>query len=302
MRPVDLEFDPTRNHGVLLASCGYERRSSYLCRLDIQADAKFATKYRATGNERELENLDLYSERRWNLLPTIEAIDAAFSAASDSATGQLTVDISSMPRKVLAMIVQRFQAVQNDSIDLHFTYCPGKFEHSLRAAEKDVPLTAAPVSEYFTGALRPTSLPIGLIIGLGLEHHRAVGIVELLEPACSWVFASDGADHRYGPATTEVHKELLASFNPDAFLNYNLHSLEATYYELESLVFAARSDFRMILAPSGPKLFALACLLVAAPRHSDRPAVWRVGSAESALPADVEELGGVVFARLSNAR
>ncbi|WP_146080641.1 MULTISPECIES: hypothetical protein [unclassified Pseudoclavibacter] len=80
---------------------------------------------------------------------------------------------------------------------------------------------------------------------------------------------------------------------------YDIRSLANLYNSLESLIFSAAVDYRMLIAPSGPKIFSLAAMLVGLPRDSRRPALWRVGSTSTQEhESDVVEAGDLVAARV----
>jgi hypothetical protein len=241
--------------------------------------------------------LDLYSSEEWKKAPVVEAFETVESLVSGGVK-TLAVDISSMPRKTLALFVEMLSSKVGQDLEVDFLYCPGNFDESSKAANVVVPMTAEPVSEFFSGALRPPSVPIGLIVGLGLERHRAAGIVELLEPARTWFFAAAEGDERFIKAAEAVNQQLLRVASQGDVFHYDIRSLAQTYAAVESLCFSSGLDYRLIMAPSGPKLFSLACLLVASDRGYARPAVWRVGSAGFTHSVDVCESGEVSASRV----
>ncbi|MEV7135735.1 hypothetical protein AB0N24_22980 [Arthrobacter sp. NPDC093128] len=185
-----------------------------------------------------------------------------------------------------------------DDVQVQFVYCPAQFDSSSEAAARVGTLSAGPVSDYFVGELRAPSVPVGLIVGLGLEPHRALGLVELVEPSRTWAFVSESIDHRFSEAASALHSNLLASPDAPTLLHYDVRSLAQTFGALESLNFAVGLKYRLLIAPSGPKIFSLACMLVGAPRVNGRPAIWRVGNANPATPSDVTEAGDVVAANV----
>lgn len=286
------------SHSILIASCGYERRSSYICRLRIHGPQMFALDYGGSGSSYDANRAHyqaagwkVIAEDRWH--EVLSALDLACKNGV-----RVLVDISSMPRRVLASIVECI-VLSGARLDVTFVYAPGRFEQSFEAAQRSEVLAAEPISRFFSGELRPTSVPIGLVIGLGLEAHRALGVMELLEPASTWIFTTYTADRRYRQAAEEVHRKLLSTFDQDGLFEYDLRSISETYSTLDSLSFGAGLRYRLILAPSGPKVFTLACLLVGSRREPARPAVWRVGNADQSQAADVEEVGDVVAALVS---
>lgn len=293
MRPQDNIFDRSQLFDVVIATCGYERRSSYLCRLGILGRSRFSIVYPGTHGGSFDSNKAIYEASEW-ILDDLEAVlRGAMNATAAIESPVMAIDISSMPRRTLGRIVEWLTMELASDAIIHFLYCPGDFTSSIQAAEREGPLSAAPLSEFYAGQLRPPSIPIGLIIGLGLEPDRALGIIEFLEPARIWLFASRSDDERFAAAAASLHRSLLESNNFDGLFYYDIRSLSETYSAVESLCFSLGLDYRLLLAPSGPKLFSLACLLVGAERSDSRPAVWRVGNRNLMMPVDVVEAGDV---------
>ena len=296
MRPVDVPFDRSKVFDLVISSCGYEHRSSYLCRLGVLASHKMAVVYDTPAGPGTRRNRDLYQGGGWSIIKPEQLPALGSQILDDCVRPSICIDISSMPRRTMALVVQWLWNLPHENADVQFVYCPGQFLGSLEAAAKIEALSAGPVSDYFRGELRAPSVPLGLIVGLGLEPYRALGLVELVEPSRTWAFVSESIDQRFSEAASAIHETFLTSPNAPTLLRYDIRSLSQTYGALESLSFAVGLKYRLLMAPSGPKLFSLACLLVAAPRVHSRPAVWRVGSASETEPVDVVESGEVVAA------
>lgn len=256
----------------------------------------FALDYGGEGGS-YASNVALYNSAGWQVLRE-ESWSQVFNAVAEASPSlRILIDISSMPRAVLASLVEAV-ATPRPSRDVTFVYAPGDFEQSEKAAGRAEVLSAEPISPFFAGELRPTSIPVGLVIGLGLEQYRALGVIELLEPAHTWIFTTYSGDERYREAAEAVHRRLLETFDPGAVFEYDLRSIADTYASLESLTFSTGLRYRLIMAPSGPKVFTLACLLVGSSRDPARPAIWRVGNASPSEPFDVDEVGDLVAARV----
>lgn len=296
MRPVDVSFDRSVEFDLIVASCGYERRSSYLCRLGVDARAKVALEYGGPSDLTTSSNRGIYSAAGWELVGTKELTYHATQLIANCLSPRICIDISSMPRAVLAALVEWLWDLPMEDAQVQFVYCPAQFASSSQAAARVGTLSAGPVSDFFIGELRAPSVPVGLIVGLGLEPHRALGLVELVEPLRTWAFVSESIDHRFSEAASALHADLLASPDAPTLLHYDVRSLAQTYGALESLNFAVGLNYRLLIAPSGPKIFSLACMLVGAPRVNGRPAIWRVGNAIPSAPSDVAEAGDVVAA------
>jgi hypothetical protein len=292
MRPTDLQFDSTAHFDVVVASSGYEDRSTYLCRLGLRGDKNFAILLPG-DDDLNLASRDCYRSAGWEVGYIEQILEACETSLRNSQRPKICIDISSMPRSVVAKIVE-WLWFRSYALSVQFVYCPAAFDDSSVAAGIDSPLTAEPVSDFFRGELRAPSLPIGLVVGLGLEPYRALGIVELLEPSRTWAFLAEGTDDRFEKASESMHSHLVSESGGRLLMRYRMDSLEKTYAALESLTFSTGLKYRLLFAPSGPKLFSLACMLVAAPRGTGRPAVWRVGRDSSTDPRNITAAGEVI--------
>ncbi|MGN7967058.1 hypothetical protein ACTJKK_13365 [Microbacterium sp. 22179] len=154
------------------------------------------------------------------------------------------------------------------------------------------------VDDGVRGDLRPSSVPVGLVAGLGLEPHRIMGLTELLEPDQVWAFIASSDDSRFQHDARSVNQLTLEDPHTSA-VTYEIRSIAETYLALDSLVFAASPQRRLVLAPSGPKMFSLVCMLVAASQPDLRPAVWRVGPASASSATPLEAAGDVVAAEVN---
>lgn len=295
---LDIPFDWRSPYDILVTSCGYETRSSYLLRLGVSAERTFAVVHSETRLGSFESNLTLYQNAGW----ATGSLDAALHLLLDTgARGdgryRVGIDVSSMPRTTLAHLVKWAAGPDASSCDVEFLYCPADFAGSAEAANVDVALTASPISDDFRGSLRPPSVPVGVILGLGLEPYRAVGVLELLEPSRVWAFMSQNSDSRFVQEALRVNRQILRG-TESTLVEYDIRSFASTYASVESLCFGLETEFRLVLAPSGPKIFTVACLLAAAGRTRLRPAVWRVGSLGEARAVDVVEAGEVVAGRV----
>ncbi|MDI6909822.1 hypothetical protein [Nocardioides sp.] len=290
----DLEFSSGRSYDAALVTCGYERRSSFLARSGLDATNKIAIQHAGDPVLRFNENLALLKHEGWSVQDEDTVIDAVGRIVTIGGS-TVAVDISSMPRRFLGRLVEIFAAASRPCT-VDWFYAPAVFDESALAASAIQPLIADPVSEFFLGDLRSPLSPVGLILGLGLEPHRAMGLVEFLEPGRVWSLMGESDEPRFAQRALEINRELV-DLPTTTLLLYPVRSIATTFSALESLVFATRDSYRLVLAPSGPKVFGLACLLVGAMAAQPRPAVWRVGGFGDSTPMDVSEEGIVIGCR-----
>lgn len=294
MRIEDTPFNRAKQVDFELFVCGYENRATYVARLSSGGGERVAIDYEAAGVLSYDANISIMNSIHVARHPepvALAKLDAAIERAAS-----IRVDVSSMRRSTIATIVQRLFEAKATNVE--FTYAPADYMTSSRAALVDVALSAAPVSEFFAGVIRPASVPLGLVIGLGLERHRAIGLFELLEPARTWAFVAQSDDGRFSDAAKQANPQLFEEAGSMPY-RYDIRSITRTFIAVESLLHAASPGNRLVVAPSGPKMFALASML-AAVAQPIRPAIWRVGAQHSLEnPTDVLPTGDVVAARAS---
>jgi hypothetical protein len=297
----DIVFDSSKHYDIAIACCGYEERSSFVCRQGLQGSAKMALDYEDVGLGSADSNRRLYRELKWNLTSIdnawaeIRTLIETFTTSPEQPVS-LCVDISSMKRKTISGIIELLILCKK-KLTVDFIYCPACYDENSKAAEIRETLTAEPMSEFFVGDRRPSDIPLALIMGIGLKKQRVNGLISTLEPADTWLFMAINGDPRYEKEEERLHGNIMLQ-DGVRLCHYDVQSLCSTYYSLESLCFATSIDYRTLLAPSGPKIFTLACLLVSATTGSLRPAVWRIGDSASGARVDVKELGITVSSRV----
>ena len=91
----------------------------------------------------------------------------------------------------------------------------------------------------------------------------------------------------------ENNKNLLSSIKSDNIFYYPLSNLKYAETLLSQLIKDLLDDFRIILAPSGPKPFTLISLLAAF--RFENVDVWRISAGEEELPTNKEASGSFSF-------
>jgi hypothetical protein len=196
--------------------------------------------------------------------------------------GSLIIDISGLTRVWHAGIVAELSAIKSEkAISTTFVYVPGVFSH----APLDAPPTrhVAPLDGF--ASLGLPNVPTALVIGLGHEPDRALGLEALLDPALTAVcVAKNLREPRYYEEVIKSNKELIASAS-DWVFEYPLSDCVGTIHLVDSLCSGLSRDFRVVLVSLGPKLFALECLLLAV--LNPEISVWRASSGYGVTPRDI---------------
>lgn len=291
MRVADVEFVRTEAFDLEVFVCGYESRCSYTAKISQGGDSRrIVLDYDSSDSGSYNENRRWFESAGCHLMSENLVLEEVAGASAQGL--RIRIDVSSMRRLTLAKLIEALGR-EGLAIKVQFVYAPAAYESSSKAAIPIESLSAGPLTPFFSGTVRTTRFPVGLVAGLGLEEHRIVGITELLEPAHLWAFIAHSDDPRFHEAVAVVNGPVISDAQTTQ-VRYDMRSVADTYAAVESLVFAASQSYRVVLAPSGPKIFSLACLLVAYPRSNLRPAVWRVGSQDAGPAIDVAAKGDVV--------
>jgi hypothetical protein len=124
-------------------------------------------------------------------------------------------------------------------------------------------------------SLSVPSKPTALIIGMGNEPARISGLKEYFD-AIPFLFYTDAT---YNPCfSKEIEKnsnEILAETRKENIFQYPIHDLIYTFNLLDNLCNVLLDDYRVILAPCGPKPFSLLSMIVSL-KSDNLIEVWRI--------------------------
>jgi hypothetical protein len=140
-------------------------------------------------------------------------------------------------------------------------------------------------------------LPTAVVLGLGHEPGKALGIAEYIDGRELYAFMTNPAfDMRFTRDVLKMNKQLIEKLAVGHLVEYPLPKMTAMGLLLNSLVEGLSKTHRVILVPLGPKLFSLFCFLFAM-RHPE-VSVWRVSAEEEEILAKRPPVGKVLVCRV----
>ncbi|MGJ8643690.1 MAG: hypothetical protein ACSHX9_09805 [Luteolibacter sp.] len=296
----DLDFD------LLLAASGFEARATFGSEKALET-AVFRRKIalgfpdRITGSRQENDEsfkslgFDLVQGdgNRQEIVRDVLSETLA-SRSANTALFRVLVDYSSMTKTWYAAVLNWVREIDNSelTIEVYFFYSCSNYSAPRAAA----PNSYAGAIKGFS-SLRSPRCPTALIVGLGYQTERAVGLVEYLEPDETHLFYTDPAsDKRFVKAVTKNNSALIENLGEGRVFNYPYSNLRTTSLLLASLALGLARTHRLILAPLGPKPFSLLCLLLAY-EHPDSIDVWRVGSGSQGQPYPRRPSGELIICK-----
>lgn len=281
-----LELASSRYDVVIVAS-GYETRATTLAQRLKDIDARRVVisfqEWRELPqrkiNDAIFEKLgyDPHEATEGSCEAIINILNNVFQEILFKENVRVLVDYSCMTKVWYATIINYFinrnSHIQN--LDLTFSYTPSKY------SDPQPPMPnkyMGPIPGIY--CVSTSNKPTALIMGLGYEMERAQGIVEYLDPKTTYAFYSSPAfDKKFVNVVEKNNALLLSSLGESKVFKHPIGDLKSTDAQLTSLCLNLKNTHRIILAPLGPKPFALLCLLLSA-RYPEID-VWRVSAGDS---------------------
>lgn len=278
---VSVESDD--EYDLFIASCGYESRATAIARnVSSRAKRKLAPGFETN---RELRYEDNQRWFRGNGVETDDVGDARFRAIVDAelrglgsgrACPTFCVDVSCMNRLRLAHVVDAIREAPLATIEVSFFYSIAEFDPP--STELVPTVVIDPVTPQFSGWTLNPDYPPAVVLGLGYETNKALGVVEHLEvDTAAWAFLPVSPITEYLEWVSEANKDLLALTHANGrTIYYDLMDPVSSFHQLSSLVSGLVSSFNPIVVPFGPKMFSILSLLVAT--QFEQVGLWRVSS------------------------
>lgn len=286
VKPLTLN---ARSYDLFVAALGYEERARAAAeQLSSNSVIKYAS---AFGDRKELsyaENAQWMTDHGFVIEEArsdrefAANIDNALAALGEEDVPKICVDISSMTRARIAIVVEALASdLRGRLYVVDFVYSLGRFNPP--PGDRVPNLHVGPVSPAFAGWWSEPERGVAAIVGLGYEQDQALGAIQHVEAADAWAMLPSSREAAYEEAVLEANRTLLDFIPRSRRGTYVVEHPFESFVALESLVEATSRHSNVVIFPFGPKIFCLLSLLVAS-LHSD-VAVWRVsaGGADKAL-------------------
>lgn len=198
-------------------------------------------------------------------------------------------DISCMTRAWVSSIVRAIFDSSLISLEVYFYYSVAQYydkEDGYPANEFVGPMHG------FSSLVLPDK-PVSLIVGLGSDKGRSIGLKEYLDPQEVVAFCPiPGCDFRYDADILKNNDALLKGLDDEDIYNYPLKKPLESFKYLESVLIGTKDRCSVVLCSLGPKIFNLYCLLLSA--HYGDVSVWRVTAGSLHPDKDCAASGEVI--------
>ena len=200
------------------------------------------------------------------------------------------LDITVMSRTRLATILMFL--MENLKKDSTIKICYELAEYTDAPKEISPIRKIGPIIESLSGSLGDIALPSSMIIGLGYEMGKAIGISNYLDTEQQYILIPQALDKRFELLINENNKTLIDSIPNNHIFNYDVCELYKSYLNLRELFVAITEISRPIVVPLGPKILSALCVIISKEMDYTLP-VWRVSSEHNEEPVDRKSSGNM---------
>lgn len=283
-----LSVDPDAEFDLILSVCGYESRARHILEArSVEGRMKVAVGYGSSEILAFDENKDKFEDAGYLVKSVseleyetfIESLVRSVRQGADM-PARVLIDISCFTRLRLAQTIEAL--FESGSFELEVFYSLAAFQPP---ASEDPPNEfLCPVTEYLSGWTGGEDKAVVLVSGLGYEQTMALGIMEHIDPYDLWLFSPVSPIVEYDSAVISSNELLLSTAPVSNILNYPVMQGDVLLAKLLPLVDSLRRDYRCILMPLGPKVFALSCIIVGCIYRD--VSVWRASAGVHCSPVD----------------
>ncbi len=205
---------------------------------------------------------------------------------------RIVIDISCMPREMMAGLLAVVDFCSELSIELVVVYCLAGFTPPSQEAVINEEIE--PVHKRFAGWSSPDTKPTSLILGLGYEPDRAEGASEFFEPSDQWVFVPKSPVLEFFNVVSDNNKDLLREVGGRHVIEYNVLDPALTFAQLEMVVGLLLDKTNPVLLPFGPKIFFFLCLIQCL--YHPQLGVWHFSNKNNYVASHEVEASGDIAA------
>jgi len=268
--------------------CGYEKRSAYLYKLlNVNLLNNFVLAFGANQDKNFIENLNLFKENPNNniIISDGEKDIDIYNSLNDFLKEQkskeeinILIDYSSMTKIWMSAFLKYLVSFNSENIsrvNLYYSYSHSKFSIPTQASKHGI--SVMPMDGFCKLSL--PDKPTALIIGLGYDKNMATGLSQYLD-AESYIFHTDNSySNKYRTSVLDENVDLLREVKEENIYEFPILDINYTQSILHSLLTDLLQTNRIVLAPCGPKIFTLLCLVESL--ILDNVDVWRISSSVS---------------------
>lgn len=254
------------NFDLVIACSGFEKRASYLFENNhIISSNKLCFGFLNNKSLSREYNDNLFSSKNFRFVNidnnSYDQILIVFEKELLSlgrTNVSILVDISSMSTLMYASILR----VLNDNsffheVDIYFSYTQATYSSpdKERSLKFNNPIN-------ILNNIESTDKKIALIIGLGYDKDKALGLYEYFQNDLKDMFLFITSNNDFSSDVNSNNKELISILDGNNIIYYDLDNVTYLTNSLNSLIsYLTNKNYRVVIVPTGPKVFSLIALV-----------------------------------------
>ena len=275
-----------------IATCGYETRASYIVQHHPPNSVeRLVLDYNCPGILSYDANHAIYTQEAFTFIAIDMDLEIALSKPIEEIRKQKSkgecirvfFDVSSCSRSVMARVLLMLSKNMGACIEVTCAYALSAYNNP---PTSELPShISEPVVGDLAGWSQDLMKPPCAVIGLGFEPGRALGCIDYLEIPEVRLFMPFGPDERFMSAVKQANRTLIGEASNISLLPYDILDAQGSYERLQSLILGLLPNYRPVIIPLGPKIFA-AFSIVLAIELSPRVCVWRTSAGSGSEVTD----------------
>ena len=277
------------NFDFILFSSGYEKRARYIAsNYNFQSKNKIALGFRKNKKLERENNDTLFLEKGFKIVEVADNNSFKYIYAqykdllsTESKKISVLVDISSMSTLMYSTLLDFFNdSTFYEEVNIYFIYVPAKIHKPQNSS-------SLAYNEPLSQNIGFTNRKISLILGLGLEFDKGLGLSERFQVSPEELYLFE-TDNEYTTRVEEINKDLISLVKANdndgnKIIKYDVSNVEFITNSLSSLTnHLTQKGHRIIIAPAGPKIFTLISLIIGL--YNENVSVYRASYGHNIEP------------------
>jgi hypothetical protein len=274
---------------LIITSTGFENRGSYLIEsFNFNSKKNISLGFKENKVLSKEHNDEIFKNNSFDIIEVddnshegiLKIIDENISCIKKKNINIL-VDISTMSSLMYASILKYFNKCNEyDEVNIYFSYTQAIF--SKPTSKKSLKFNN-PIN--ILNNIESTDKKIALIIGLGYDKDKALGLYEYFQSDLNDMFLFITSNNEYSEDVKSNNDELIKAIDENNIIYYDIENIPYLTSNLNSLVnFLSNMNYRIAIVPTGPKVFSLVSLIVS--MYNSNVSVYRSSSGESSEISD----------------
>jgi hypothetical protein len=298
-----MQFTNVAQYDLAIVGLGYESRAITVCS-DL---CKSETKIIALGYDQNTEDFSYQENLKFYKSLEAEILEGSdeyiYKCIFDNVNINWTdepihclLDITVMSRSRLATIIVFL--IENLHKNSTVTICYELAEYTEPSGDLSPIRYVGPIADSLSGTIGDINLPSSIVIGLGYEIGKGIGISNNLDTEKTFLFIPRGKDTRFENKVISNNKLLIDDTPKNHIFYYDISNPFKTYVDLRETMLAIMDITRPVIVPLGPKIFSALCVIFSKEMDCEVP-VWRVSSEHHETPVDRKSSGNRFYLSLT---